>query len=124
MLVDILGTSKRGKKGVTNWGRFQGLQIGARSITNRGSLRISNQSNKITNRGRDFKLEQRDFKSGQGLQIGAEHTLKKIHIKNNSLNFIIVTINEETLAKFGGYKLAFTRKRMYSLTNYENYWNM
>ena len=113
MLVDILGTSKRGKKGVTNRGRFQGLQIGARSITNRGSLKISNQSNKITNRGRDF-LGQRDFKSGQGLQIGAEHTLKKIHIKNNTLHFIIFTINEETFAKFGGYKLTFTRKRMYS----------
>ena len=35
------------------------LQIDAREFTNRGSFR-------------DFKSGQRDYKSGQGLQIGAE----------------------------------------------------
>ena len=39
--------------GITNRGRFQGLQIGARGITSRGSLR-------------DFKSGQKDYKSGQG----------------------------------------------------------
>ena len=80
----ILRITKRGNKGNTNWGRFYGLQIGERGITNRGSLRDFNRGKKITNRGRDFKLGQRlqigareitnqdrDFKSGQGLQIGA-----------------------------------------------------
>ena len=69
MLVDILGTLKRGKKEVTNWGRFQGLQIGTRSITNRGNLRISNQSNKITNRGRDFKLGQKISNRGRDYKL-------------------------------------------------------
>ena len=40
------------------------LQIGA-------ALGISNRDKKITNWGRGFKSEQRDFKSGQRLQIGA-----------------------------------------------------
>ena len=35
------------------------MQIEARGITNRGSLR-------------DFKLRQKDYKSGQGFQIGAK----------------------------------------------------
>ena len=43
----------------TNRGRFQGLQIRARKITNRGSLR-------------DFKLRKKDYKSGQRFQIGAK----------------------------------------------------
>ena len=51
MLAHILG--------ITNWGRFQGLQIGGRGITNRGSLR-------------DFKLRQKYYNSGQGLQTGAK----------------------------------------------------
>ena len=58
MLAYILGITKRGNKRITNRRRFYGLQIGARGFTNRGSLR-------------DFKLGQRDFKSGQRLQIGA-----------------------------------------------------
>ena len=72
---------KRGNKEIANQGRFQELQIGARRTTNRG-------------RFRDFKLGQgfqiwakrfqigadviirgkRDFKSMQGLQIGAGAT--------------------------------------------------
>ena len=32
----------------------------------------------ITNRGRDYKTEQKDYKSGQGLQIGAEQREKYI----------------------------------------------
>ena len=62
MLAYILGITKRGKKGITNRGTFLGLQIGARGIINRGRLR-------------DYKLEQRNYKPGQGLQIGAEQTL-------------------------------------------------
>ena len=46
MLAYVLGITKRANKGITNRGRFYGLQIGVRGITNRGSLRY--------------------FKSGQG----------------------------------------------------------
>ena len=59
MLAYLLGITKRGNKGITNRGRFQGLQIRARKITNRGSLR-------------DFKLRKKDYKSGQRFQIGAK----------------------------------------------------
>ena len=55
MLAYILGITKRGNKGITNQGRFYGLQIGARGITNRG-----------------FKQGQKDYKLGQGFQIGAK----------------------------------------------------
>ena len=58
-------------------GTIRGLHIGA-SVRDYGSrqervqigaaLEISNWGKKIRNRGK------RDFKSGQGLQIGAEHT--------------------------------------------------
>ena len=86
MLAYILGITKRDNKGIANRGRFQGLQIGVRRIANRGSLRhfksgqgisyvgqrdfksrqrLPIRARKITNRGRDFKLE-------QGLQIGVE----------------------------------------------------
>ena len=51
-LAYILEVTKWGNKGIKNRGRFQGLQIGARRIVNRGSLR-------------DLKLEQKDYKSGQ-----------------------------------------------------------
>ena len=40
---------------------IRGLQIGARGIINRGSFR-------------DFKSGQKDYKSGQGFQIGGEIT--------------------------------------------------
>ena len=59
MSACFLGITKLGNKGITNWGRFYGLQIEARGITNRGSLR-------------DFKLGQKDYKSGQGFQIGTK----------------------------------------------------
>ena len=55
-------------------------------VTKRDNKGITNRGKKITNRGRDFKSGQgfqigaditnrgkRGFKSGQGLQIGAEH---------------------------------------------------
>ena len=61
MLAYISRIKKRGNKGITNWGRFQGQQIGARGITNRGSLK-------------DLKSVQKDYKFGQGFQIWAEIT--------------------------------------------------
>ena len=79
MLAYILEIIERGNKGTTNRGRFKGLQIGARGIANRGSLRYFKSGQgfqieakrfqiglEITNRGNG------DYKSGQGLQIGAE----------------------------------------------------
>ena len=51
MLAYILGITKRGNKGITKRYRFWGLQIGARGITNKGNLQ-------------DFKLGQKDYKSG------------------------------------------------------------
>ena len=38
MLAHTLGITKRDNKGITNRGRFWGLQIGAKWITNRGNL--------------------------------------------------------------------------------------
>ena len=92
---NIFWDAKRGNKIIINRGRFQGLQIGVRGITNRGSLRDFKSGQKdyklglrfqigargITNRGslryfksgqKDYKLGQKDFKSGQGLQIDTE----------------------------------------------------
>ena len=43
--------------GITNPGRFQGLQVGAKEITIMGSLR-------------DYKSGNKDYKSRQGVQIG------------------------------------------------------
>ena len=57
--------TKRGNKRIANRGRFWGLQIGARGVTNWGIFRDFKSRQKITSRGRDYK-------SGQGLQIGAE----------------------------------------------------
>ena len=71
MLAYILGITKRGNKGITNLSRFYGLQIRARGITNRGSLRDFKSEQKDYKSGRSFKLGQRDLKSGQRLQIGA-----------------------------------------------------
>ena len=91
MLAYILGIKKRGNNGFTNWGRFYGLQIGARSTANRGSLR-------------DFKSEQKDYKSGQGFHIGAkrfqngarEITNRGRDYKSvqNTINHIIYEINK------------------------------
>ena len=67
MLVYILGITKWGNKEIANRGKVQGLQIGERVITNRGSFTDFKSGKKITNRGN------RDYKPGQGLQIGAEH---------------------------------------------------
>ena len=73
---------KSGKKfsGLQN-GAIRGLQIGAgfrdykseqKGLQTGVALGISNWDKKITNRGRDFKSGEIDFKSGQGLHIGAE----------------------------------------------------
>ena len=78
MLAYILGITKRGNKSITNRDRFQGLQIEARGITNRGSLRDFKSGEKvqigaeISNRGKEISSRGRDYKSGQGLQIGSE----------------------------------------------------
>ena len=81
MLAYILGITKRGNKGITNLSRFYGLQIRARGITNRGSLRDFKSEQKDYKSGRSFKLGQRDLKSGQRLQIGARE------ITNRSRDF-------------------------------------
>ena len=57
MLAYILGITKRGNKGITDLCRFYGLQIRARGITSRGSLR-------------DFKSGQKDYKLGQWFKLG------------------------------------------------------
>ena len=59
MLAYILGITKRGNKRITNRARFQRLQIWARGIRNRGSLR-------------DFKSWQKDYKSGQRFHVRAK----------------------------------------------------
>ena len=66
MLAYILGITKWGSKGSTNRGRFKGLQIG-RGIINKGQLK------RFQIGAKNYKSEQRDFKSGKRLQIGAEH---------------------------------------------------
>ena len=79
----IFRVTKRGNKGISNWRRFQGLQIGAREITNRGSLNHfkSGQEFQIGEKRLKIRSEitnrsKRDFKSWQGLQIGAEHHIQ------------------------------------------------
>ena len=68
MLAYILGIAKRDNKEIKNQGRFQGLQNGARGITNRGNLRDSKSGQRYFKSGRDYK-------SGQDrLQTGAEIT--------------------------------------------------
>ena len=52
MLTYILGITKRGNKGITNWVKFEGLQIGARGITNWGK--------------KDYKPRQK-FQMGEGI---------------------------------------------------------
>ena len=70
---------KVGKKFAFHNGAIRRLHIGAgfrdyRSEQERvqtgTALEISNRDKKITNRGWDFKSEQRDFKSEKRLQIG------------------------------------------------------
>ena len=69
MLTYILGITKRGIKGITNRDRFQGLQIGARTIANRGSLR-------------DFKLGKKHYKLGKRFQFGAKRFQVGAEIRN------------------------------------------
>ena len=68
MLAYILGITKRGNKGITNRGRFSGLQIEARGITSMGSLRDFKSGQKrlktrvgISNWARDHKSVQNNF---------------------------------------------------------------
>ena len=77
---------KVGKKFAFHNGAIRRLHIGAgfrdyRSEQERvqtgTALEISNQDKKITNRGWDFKAEQRDFKSGKRLHIGTRGISKK-----------------------------------------------
>ena len=56
--------TKQGNQGITNRGRFSGLQIGARGITNIENFRD------LKSEQKDYKLGQGDFKLGQILQIG------------------------------------------------------
>ena len=63
MLVYTLRITNRGNKRITNRGRFQGLQIESRGITNRSSLRDFKSGQK------DYKSGQRDYKPGLGFQI-------------------------------------------------------
>ena len=73
--------------GITNRGKY-GLQIGAgREITNRGRMYYKlgqvkrlqigakglQNAAEITNRGKRITNRGRDYKTGQGLQIGAAH---------------------------------------------------
>ena len=53
---------------------------------------------------------------------GYIYTLKiKMHIKNDTWNFIIFTTTLETFVKLSGQRVLFIRKRMYSSVNNENY---
>ena len=63
--------TQRGNKEITHRGRFRDYRSREEAEQIGTALEISNRSKKITNRGWDFKSEQRDFKSGQKLQTGA-----------------------------------------------------
>ena len=73
MLAYILEITRRGNKRITNRGSFEGLQIGARAITNRDSLRDFKSGQKDYKSKQGFQIGAKRFKSGKGLQIGAEH---------------------------------------------------
>ena len=57
MLAYILGITKRDNKGIPNWGRFWGLQIGAKRL--QMVVGISNRGKEISNRRRDYKPGQK-----------------------------------------------------------------
>ena len=86
MLAYILGITKRGS--------FYELQIGERGITNRGKLKDFKSGQKDFKSGKRLQIEAREitnqdrgFKLGQGLQIGAEHHCLKEKIeKSNWIN--------------------------------------
>ena len=81
--------TKQGSKGITNWGRFSALQVGAKEITNRGSFGDFKSGNKIINWGKEISNRGKmDFKWGQGLQIGAEryHRCLTKHLLQNIRN--------------------------------------
>ena len=64
------GLQNGGIKGLQIGTGFSDYKLGQEGLQIRVALGISNWGKKITNRGRNFKLGQRDFKSGQRLQIG------------------------------------------------------
>ena len=79
MLAYILGITKRGS--------FYELQIGERGITNRGKLKDFKSGKRLQIEAREITNQDRGFKSGQGLQIGAEHHCLKEKIeKSNWIN--------------------------------------
>ena len=96
----IFWVIKRGSKGNTDWGRFQGLQIGARGITNRGSFRDFKLWQK------DYKLGKKDFKSVQGLQVG-EKTLQTCNLKYNIQKDMSFVLGKLNLLKQTGGKCSF-----------------
>ena len=67
MLAYILGIAKRDNKEIKNQGRFQGLQNGARGITNRGNLRDSKSGQRYFKSGRDYKSGQDRLQTGAGI---------------------------------------------------------
>ena len=89
-------------KQVTNRGRFQGLQIGAREVTNWDSFRDFQlgKKKKIQIRSGISIRGKTDFESGQGLQIRAEHTtpLCMNYKKNFSLALFASLHNFESLS--------------------------
>ena len=83
----ILGITKRGIKGITNRGRFQGLHIGAQRDYKKGELKGFQIGAKRLQIGeREIANWGRDFKSGKGLQIGTEQ------LALMSVYFIKVTV--------------------------------
>ena len=63
----------------------EGLQIGE-------VLGISNRCKKIANRGRDFKLGEKHFKSGQWLQIEARGITNRVGITNRCRTYLLQTL--------------------------------
>ena len=91
------------------WGKFSGLQNGAMRRLQTGvgfrdyksgkeglqigaTLGISNWGKEITNRGRDFKLGQRDFKSGLRLLSGARGISNRGRDYKSVQNNLVLTV--------------------------------
>ena len=81
---DIKFQYQNGKTKTKIWENVSGLQIGEgfkdcksgqEGLQIGPALGISNQGKRTTNRGRYFKLDQRDFKSWQKLQIAVQQLL-------------------------------------------------
>ena len=64
----ILGITKRGIKGITNRGRFQGLHIGAQRDYKKGELKGFQIGAEISKSGqRDYKLGKERLQTGAGI---------------------------------------------------------